>query len=118
MVMLLESENLIMQEFQTAKNKVSYMAPAFKQKAMLHILDGDITTAEEFDSLMADLENGADVFAFADDQVAALAAAGALDPIENAAEIRAANLSAAVELAISLSFSEVGKALLSLYSSG
>lgn len=57
MVMLLESENLIMQEFQTAKNKVSYMAPAFKQKAMLHILDGDITTAEEFDSLMADLEN-------------------------------------------------------------
>lgn len=57
MVMLLESENLIMQEFQTAKNKVSYMAPAFKQKAMLHILDGDITTAEEFDALMADLEN-------------------------------------------------------------
>ena len=47
MVMLLESENLIMQEFQTAKNKVSYMAPAFKQKAMLHILDGDITTAEQ-----------------------------------------------------------------------
>ena len=51
------------------------------------------------DILLGDLENGADVFAFADDQVAALAAAGALDPIENAAEIRAANLSAAVEAA-------------------
>ena len=32
------------------------------------------------DVLLGDLENGADVFAFADDQVAALAAAGALDP--------------------------------------
>ncbi len=51
------------------------------------------------DVLLGDLENGADVFAFADDQVAALAAAGGLDPIENADEIRAANLSAAVEAA-------------------
>ena len=51
------------------------------------------------DIMLGDLENGADVFAFADDQVAALAAAGGLDPIENAGEIRAANLSAAVEAA-------------------
>ena len=51
------------------------------------------------DILLGDLENGADVFAFADDQVAALAAAGGLDPIENAGEIRAANLSAAVDAA-------------------
>ena len=35
------------------------------------------------DVLLGDLEGGADVFAFADDQVAALAAAGGLDPIEN-----------------------------------
>ena len=51
------------------------------------------------DALLGDLESGADVFTFADDQVAALAAAGALDPIEDAAAIRAANLSAAVEAA-------------------
>lgn len=51
------------------------------------------------DVLLGDLENGADVFAFADDQVAALAAAGGLDPIENADEVRAGNLSAAVEAA-------------------
>ncbi len=51
------------------------------------------------DMLLGDLENGADVFAFADDQVAALAAAGALDPIENPEEIRAANLPAAVSAA-------------------
>ena len=51
------------------------------------------------DALLGDLENGADVFTFADDQVAALAAAGALDPIEDAASIRADSLSAAVEAA-------------------
>lgn len=51
------------------------------------------------DALLGDLEAGADVFAFADDQVAALAAAGALDPIADDASIRAANLSAAVEAA-------------------
>ena len=51
------------------------------------------------DVLLGDLENGADVFAFADDQVAALAAAGGLDPVENPEAIRAASLSAAVEAA-------------------
>ena len=51
------------------------------------------------DAMLGDLEGGADVFAFADDQVSALAAAGGLDPIENAEEIRAASLSAAVEAA-------------------
>ncbi len=51
------------------------------------------------DAMLGDLEGGADVFAFADDQVAALAAAGGLDPIGNAADIRAANLSAAVDAA-------------------
>ena len=51
------------------------------------------------DALLADLEKGADVFAFADDQVAALAAAGALDPIENEEEIRTASLPAAADAA-------------------
>lgn len=51
------------------------------------------------DALLADLEGGADLFTFADDQLAALAAAGALDPIENPADVTAANLSAAVEAA-------------------
>lgn len=51
------------------------------------------------DVLLGDLEAGADVFAFADDQVSALAAAGGLDPISDAAAIQSANLSAAVEAA-------------------
>ena len=51
------------------------------------------------DALLQNLEGGADVFVFADDQVAALAAAGALEPVENPEEIRASNLSAAIDAA-------------------
>ena len=51
------------------------------------------------DALLGSLEDGADVFAFADDQVAALAAAGALDPVEDAGDIRAACLPRAVDAA-------------------
>ncbi len=51
------------------------------------------------DALLAELEGGPDVFAFADDQLAALAAAGALAPPEDAAGVRSANLPAAVEAA-------------------
>ena len=51
------------------------------------------------DALLGDLEGGADVFTFADDQVAALAAAGGLDPIADAAAVRGACLPAAVEAA-------------------
>ena len=49
--------------------------------------------------LFRSLEEGADVFTFADDQLKALAAAGALDPIENAEEIKNNNLPGAVDAA-------------------
>lgn len=49
------------------------------------------------DALIGGLEEGADVFTFADDQLNTLAAAGALEPIENAEEIRDRNLSSTVE---------------------
>lgn len=51
------------------------------------------------DALLGNLEEGADVFAFADDQLHALAAAGALEPIEDADAIRAKHLERAVEAA-------------------
>lgn len=51
------------------------------------------------DVLLGGLEEGADVFTFADDQLNALAAAGALDPIENADDIKGRNLSNTVEAA-------------------
>lgn len=51
------------------------------------------------DVLLGDLEEGADVFAFADDQVHALAAAGAIEPVADADTIRAEHLERAVEAA-------------------
>lgn len=51
------------------------------------------------DALMGDLENGADVFAFADDQLNTLVAAGALEPVEDADAIRDSNLPEAVQAA-------------------
>lgn len=51
------------------------------------------------DVLLGGLEDGADVFTFADDQLNALAAAGALEPVENADEIENRNLSSTVEAA-------------------
>lgn len=51
------------------------------------------------DALLEDPQAGADVFAFADDQLDLLAAAGLLMPIENAEQVRAENLSSAVRAA-------------------
>lgn len=42
MTELLDSENLFMEEYKSAQSKISYMAPAFKQQALVHILDGTI----------------------------------------------------------------------------
>lgn len=51
------------------------------------------------DVILGGLEESADVFTFADDQLSALAAAGALNPVENADVIKQMNLSTAVEAA-------------------
>lgn len=51
------------------------------------------------DALIGGLEEGADVFTFADDQLNTLAAAGALEPIENEDEIRSRNLESTVQAA-------------------
>lgn len=56
MVDLLDSETVFMEEFKSAQNKISYMAPAFKQQALIHILDGSVSKEAEFEDLMADLE--------------------------------------------------------------
>lgn len=50
-------------------------------------------------ALLDDVLNGADVFAFADDQLLSLAASGALLEVENADEVRAANTAEAVSAA-------------------
>ena len=56
MIGLLESEHLFDEEYRNAQSRISYMAPVFKQRALIHILDGDIITEEEFDKVMEGLE--------------------------------------------------------------
>lgn len=51
------------------------------------------------DALIGGLEDGADVFTFADDQLNTLAAAGALEPIGNEDEIKGRNLPSTTEAA-------------------
>jgi len=64
----------------------------------------DITIAAQSESgckdvLLGDLEAGADVFAFADDQLNALVAAGALEPIKNADQLKSECLPGAIQAA-------------------
>lgn len=65
--------------------------------------DFEITLAVQGESdcrdvLLGDVQNGADVFAFADDQLRSMAAAGAIDVVENS-KVKEENLEEAVEAA-------------------
>lgn len=51
------------------------------------------------DVLLGDIHNGPDVFAFVDDQLMAMVAAGVLSPVDNAEEVSAANNAEAVAAA-------------------
>lgn len=51
------------------------------------------------DNVLADIHNAGDIFTLPDDQLTALVAAGALEPVPNAADICAANVTEAVEAA-------------------
>lgn len=64
----------------------------------------DITISAQADSgtkdaLLGDVQNGADVFSFPDDQLSGMVAAGAIEPVPNAEEISKANLAESVEAA-------------------
>ena len=71
----------------------------YKAEANFNITFAAQSEAGCKDALLADLEAGADVFAFADDQLNALVAAGALEPIENADQLKVENLPGAIEAA-------------------
>ena len=79
------------------------MIDSFEQKYAGQA-DFDIQLAVNADSetrntLLGDVHNGADIFPLPDDQLTSMAAAGALEPVPNADEIREANLDEAVAAA-------------------
>lgn len=66
--------------------------------------DFEITIAAESestckDTLLGDIENGADVFTFVDDQLMSMVASGVLEPVPNAEEISEQNVEGAVDAA-------------------
>lgn len=87
-----EDEELLKDMFRSFQSR-------YKDQADVQITYESQSESRCKDALIAGLEDGADVFAFADDQVAALAAAGALDPIEEDGDIRGSSLDTAVDAA-------------------
>ncbi len=87
-----EDEALLLQIFESFQEE-------YEKQANIHITFAAQSESGCKDALMGDLEAGADVFAFADDQLNTLVAAGALEPVENADHIISENLPGAVEAA-------------------
>ncbi|MDD6070586.1 MAG: extracellular solute-binding protein [Clostridiales bacterium] len=71
----------------------------YKDEAEFEITLVENTDDVTRDKLLGDIHGGADVFSFADDQLAAMVAGGALAPVDNQDEVRAANLEGAVDAA-------------------
>ncbi len=98
-----ETINLTVWSAEEDKELISEIAEGFKveygSEADFNISFKAQSEADCKDILLDDPQAGADVFAFADDQLSALAAAGVLMPIENADRVRAENLSSAVKAA-------------------
>ncbi len=87
-----EDEELLSQIFDSFQNE-------YRKQAEFEITYMPQSESNCTNALMGDLEHGADVFAFADDQLHTLVAAGALEPVEDASAVQAANLPEAVAAA-------------------
>lgn len=72
---------------------------AYANEATFDITLGIESESSCKDDLLGDVLNGADVFAFADDQLLTLVAAGALMPVDNADAVKAANVEESVAAA-------------------
>lgn len=82
---------------------LNQMIDSFEQKyagqAKFEITLEQNADSDTKDILLEDIHNGADVFPFADDQLSAMVAAGALYPVPNAEEVKSANLEESVSAA-------------------
>ena len=71
----------------------------YKDEADFEITLVENSDASTRDNLLEDIHNAADIVPFADDQLAAMVAGGALEPVANQDAVRAANTEGAVEAA-------------------
>jgi arabinogalactan oligomer/maltooligosaccharide transport system substrate-binding protein len=70
-----------------------------KGEAAIEVEYGTVSVADCKDSLLSDVNNGADVFSLADDQVLTLVASGVLDPVADQEDVKNRNQEGAVDAA-------------------
>lgn len=87
------------EDTQLMEQIISDFQDAYQNEADFQITYGAQGETNCKDAVLGDLEQAADVFAFADDQLNALAAAGALEPVQGEEEIKKEHLERAVEAA-------------------
>ena len=85
--------------FEATNQMIESFKEQYKGQADFEITLEQNSDADTRDNVLADVHNAADVFAMADDQVAPLAAAGALYPVPNVDEVKAENVEGSVDSA-------------------
>lgn len=85
--------------FEVLTQMIESFKEAHKGEADFDIVLEESSDSAAKDKALGDIHNAADIFPFADDQLSALVAAGALEPVQNQEEIKAANLEEAVAAA-------------------
>ena len=83
--------------FSTLEKMIASFKEKYAGEAQFEITLEENSDAQTRDNVLADVHNAADIFPIPDDQVTAMAAAGALDPVKNQEEIEKANLAEANE---------------------
>ncbi len=83
--------------FSTLEKMIASFQKKYAGEAKFDIALEEMSDAKTRDNVLADVHGAADVFPVPDDQVTALAAAGALDPVKNQEGIEKANLKEANE---------------------
>ncbi len=85
--------------FEMMTKMIDSFKEAHKGEADFEIVLEESADSASKDKVLGDIHNAADIFPFADDQLSALVAAGALEPVKDQEAVRTANLEEAVEAA-------------------
>lgn len=83
--------------FSTLEKMIASFKEKYAGEAQFDIVLEEKSDAKTRDNVLEDVHGAADIFPVPDDQVTALVAAGALDPVQNQEEIKKANMEEANE---------------------
>jgi arabinogalactan oligomer/maltooligosaccharide transport system substrate-binding protein len=86
-------------ELEMYQQMISSFIEEHKGEAAIEVEYGTVSVADCKESLLSDVNNGADVFSLADDQVLTLVASGVLDPVADQEDVKNRNQEGAVDAA-------------------